>query len=493
MCLNLNITFWAYISCLITCLLFRYIHVLIFFYRQLEGSFRRFLEHNNMNHQLIFTTDAGSNIVKACKSNPAVDFHLKCLDHAIHNMYVQAEKKNIHRFTNFKTLVQFTSQSNKFYEMLEKAAENEDNMANYCSRKIIKPCRTRWNSMRDCLESILSLKIPLYLLKNYRSTNKDEKNFLSKFVDVVPTEEDFSFAKDIMPSLTAMAEVSKIFSQDKVPVIHRVIEQLFGLSTFLEKQIAKLSDEGSKNFVSDLYSELKRRYPENGEDNICYFGGMMFNPKIRGKHSPAKKKYFDQAYKAFILNSRCHKLWLKKQQEGYAGSPPDFNENEDEDEEEEDSYLNMLRREEAQDPSFGEDGPLRQSLTRVNVKSPVQNEWEDYAAQPLYKLEKGQKDFDILAYWKTFSSQWPNLAYIARSILGIQVSSSTSERVFSKAGNTVTARRERLSAAHVEQLVLIACNCVTEERFLEIYNTGISHGILMLHLLLNIKCYCNTV
>lgn len=64
-------------------------------------------------------------------------------------------------------------------------------------------------------------------------------------------------------------------------------------------------------------------------------------------------------------------------------------------------------------------------------------------------------DQDLLGWWKTNSSVYPKLAQLARQVLCVPASSSSSERVFSEAGRTIEERRTRLSPSSVNALLFL--------------------------------------
>lgn len=64
---------------------------------------------------------------------------------------------------------------------------------------------------------------------------------------------------------------------------------------------------------------------------------------------------------------------------------------------------------------------------------------------------------DILAWWKD-QSELPKLQALARQILAIPASSAASERSFSAAGCTVSARRSALSSSNVDDILFIHSN-----------------------------------
>lgn len=75
-------------------------------------------------------------------------------------------------------------------------------------------------------------------------------------------------------------------------------------------------------------------------------------------------------------------------------------------------------------------------------------------------VEQTTMKFDScpLAWWRTYASQFPDLAVVARSYLSVQATSCASERLFSKAGFIVSNRRSKLSREHVAMLTFMATN-----------------------------------
>ena len=62
---------------------------------------------------------------------------------------------------------------------------------------------------------------------------------------------------------------------------------------------------------------------------------------------------------------------------------------------------------------------------------------------------------DVLAYWKVKASSWPRLAAVARVILAIPATETSSERVFSLAGRTIEDRRTQPNVDTVDDLLFL--------------------------------------
>ncbi len=73
---------------------------------------------------------------------------------------------------------------------------------------------------------------------------------------------------------------------------------------------------------------------------------------------------------------------------------------------------------------------------------------------------------NVLNYWNSSKSLYPNLARIAQRVLSIPATNTSVERLFSHSGNTVTNRRTRLDADKVNNLLFIKRNM---RRLKEIY------------------------
>ncbi|CAA0822357.1 Unknown protein [Striga hermonthica] len=80
------------------------------------------------------------------------------------------------------------------------------------------------------------------------------------------------------------------------------------------------------------------------------------------------------------------------------------------------------------------------------------NEFDKYMADPPLRLS-GQ--FDVLAWWKNQTDEYPVLSRIAHDLLGVQVSTVASKAAFSAGGRVVDPFRSRLEPEIVEALICL--------------------------------------
>lgn len=77
-----------------------------------------------------------------------------------------------------------------------------------------------------------------------------------------------------------------------------------------------------------------------------------------------------------------------------------------------------------------------------------------YKEAPPLSLAEGNP----LSWWKEHQCEYPLLSHLAKVYLCIPGTSVSSERVFSTAGDIVTAQRSLLSSDHVDQLLFLNKN-----------------------------------
>lgn len=80
----------------------------------------------------------------------------------------------------------------------------------------------------------------------------------------------------------------------------------------------------------------------------------------------------------------------------------------------------------------------------------IEPELRQYLDLPLVKLHD-----DVLEVWETYSSVFPNLYKLAQKYMSSVGSSVPSERLFSKAGNILTEKRNRLSENRISKLCFL--------------------------------------
>ena len=92
-------------------------------------------------------------------------------------------------------------------------------------------------------------------------------------------------------------------------------------------------------------------------------------------------------------------------------------------------------------------------VVQKSRKSQIQLEFERYLADPAADIKSCALD-----WWKTNKKRFPVLGILAKKYLGVMSTSVPCERLFSDAGNIITAKRNRLSPSNAEMLIVLYSN-----------------------------------
>jgi hypothetical protein len=87
------------------------------------------------------------------------------------------------------------------------------------------------------------------------------------------------------------------------------------------------------------------------------------------------------------------------------------------------------------------------------IEQRIKSELETYKARPSIPLSSCP-----LLWWRTNEDSFPLLARLAKRVLAIPSTSVSSERVFSTAGDIVTATRSALNPENVDRLIFLKRN-----------------------------------
>ena len=108
----------------------------------------------------------------------------------------------------------------------------------------------------------------------------------------------------------------------------------------------------------------------------------------------------------------------------------------------------------AAEGTFGEDSNSPSVRSDSVSTVPIETEWEAYIA---FSVDTDSEE-TAFSWWLQHEQLFPRVSLGARYLLPIPATSVASERVFSKAGRTVTKSRARLTGAHAEKYVVLNDN-----------------------------------
>lgn len=96
----------------------------------------------------------------------------------------------------------------------------------------------------------------------------------------------------------------------------------------------------------------------------------------------------------------------------------------------------------------------KHSSAATDTESAIENEcWKYFSTATVNDLQR--HNGNLLEYWKDRRYSFPWLASLARAVLFVPATSTPSERVFSVAGQIITAKRSRLNPLRVNRIIFI--------------------------------------
>jgi hypothetical protein len=263
-----------------------------------------------------------------------------------------------------------------------------------------------------------------------------------RFADKVPTPNEWAMLGDCLPILLPFAKASATLSADDVPTIHEVVLVLGNIRFLLEKG-CRHENVVAAELAEKLMRELDGRYPERGCEVIENALANVLDPRYKGVQVRKLNRYevakqaLEQMYRDTVAESNLDQS--VQDAAGSGSSSPSLLE-------EEMDYNDQLLKE------FMGDTPTV-SVARRRSEVGLSQELDLYLT-----TKTCQKETPILDWWRLNAGTFPIMARLARKILCIPASSSSSERVFSSAGNIVTSKRQNLDPEMVEKLVYLKEN-----------------------------------
>ena len=288
------------------------------------------------------------------------------------------------------------------------------------------PVVTRWNSLYSCIASLRELQQGL----RYLEVNTPKRELKEVWNGMLLNSDDWDFLESYESVLKTPFEITKAWETDHRSSSHLVIPKIFDLIQEMERW-QKNEDLFISNFSKSLKAAIEERFPNYGSEDLPFAAAHYLDPYLKGIALRGIDRF--QATKEWI------ELRNNKYEEEAAGN-----------------QLNAAEVVEAEDISVPVLSPIEQLAAKMNKTEKPESAIKHEMKQ--FEEEHVEGKPDIQSWWAEHSGKYPKLAKIAREVLAIPASSSSSERVFSVTGSIVSKRRHRLSNKHIEDLAIINLN-----------------------------------
>lgn len=285
--------------------------------------------------------------------------------------------------------------------------------------------------MAMCINSLVKIRGPLLALK-------DENNL--DLAGKIPNRRQFDSLEEVLKPMQAIKDISDKLQTDKRPMIHMAIYYLMNLGKMSKSSQFQSSSKTTRMFVEAFEENLGKRIKNFGRNILEYNIACFLHPSFRG--TLLKKYGGEDEYDRVI--SYIKKLYAEPPKNPPASSL--------------DMFASQTLSQPSAEPSWigldlnevlAEEGEMPASL---RDKTPIEAEIEKWNSLSMVVKDV---DIDILEYWRGKSKDLPLLGKLAKNILAIQVTSSSSERLFSEAGQVAGTKRPLLATTQCERLVFI--------------------------------------
>ena len=351
-------------------------------------------------------TDNAANIKCAVSRLGKIEDGQACFAHTLNLCVKHAIKADVQTQEAVKSVrevVTFFKQSNNAMDDLKE--EHRIKETQFYKPK--KDVETRWNSIYTMLESFMKQQIQV-------------STVLTKHNKACPTPKEVKTIEEALVVLKPFLDVTKEMSSEKYTSISKMIPIIKIFIKFLNAK------------TSVLATNLKKQI------NL-YFGD------VEAEKFAVYSTFLDPRFKEIMLSNEAKETVKNELKDVIKRSAPLIPAKEKENEKKKDEK-------EKEETNFWADfdNQREEEKSKQEGKSAIDVEVSRYTESPLCDRKK-----DPLIWWRENEMNFPNLAKQARTYLAIPATSVPSERVFSKAGEIVSARRASIKSKNVDMILFL--------------------------------------
>lgn len=370
----------------------------------------------------VVVSDNAANIVAAIRRTGWK--HIPCFAHTI-NLVVQSSLATIqHIREKVKSIVDFFRRSPQATEKLKQMQKQ----LGAPELKIKQDVVTRWNSTYDMFQRILDIKEALMSVIAINYPNIDNL-----------TSDDISNLEKCCEILKIFKDVTEEISSEKEVTASKVILFSSSLITYCKKMLIEHSDmpEMCKELTGSLIASLQKRF-HNIEQNKIFADATLLDPRFK-KYGFSDKTAYEAAKQSCIT---CVTSMSSRNKHSLPGQ-----ENDDKPEE--------VSAKPTKPSSLWDnfDSAVSKIVSNPNPVAAGIIEVEKYLDEPLLARQS-----DPFKWWEERKKIYPNLYELMKKRLSIVATSVPSERIFSKAGQTLTEKRSNLQGEKVSMLLFLNAN-----------------------------------
>ena len=408
-------------------------------------------------------TDNASNMTVAVKE-AGLPLHIGCFAHTLNLACGKALKLgNVSKLlARVRRIVSYFHCSSVACAVLKE----KQKMLSLPEHKLIVDVQTRWNSALDMLTRFLEQQAAVYAAltsKDLRGKEKDISTLSEN--DISAIEELITILQPLKTATVALCEESNPTLSIIIPLKHQLLSS-----------IMKVKDDDSelvKQVKTVIFTDLSPRY-EHIKQQLTL--ATVLDPRFKLLPFLSEEAKLNVFHELTLECVSVNETLAQRNAAKYAiikQEPMDMNsqgtlpvlpavENEEPlpiTEESEQQVEKKPKLDSSSDQGQSAMGCLFGDIYIVKEEKPTSIQERAEAEVFAYRKEGPISTADSpLLWWKTNEHKYPLLSAVGKKYLCVPATSVPSERVFSTAGDIVTAQRSALKSKHVDKLIFLKKN-----------------------------------
>ncbi|XP_078018496.1 E3 SUMO-protein ligase ZBED1-like [Epinephelus lanceolatus] len=365
------------------------------------------------------TTDNAQNIVNAIRNTDVFGPHIGCFAHSLNLAAKKVVSLNsVSRLLGkVRKVVTFFHKSTTAHKVLA----DKQLMLNIPQHRLIHDVTTHWNTVHDMLERYVEQQPAIYSAILDKAVKKSVRDIS------MLTDSELKLAEELIQLLNPLKKMTTLMNSESTPTSSMILP----LKTMTLKSMAPDPQDSPTIREAKLAvtRDLEKRYTD--PDLLdCLHRATVLDPRF--KSLPILDEAIcDQVYKHLTSEIMEHQFQAvqegpsNEQDQASSVSPPQ-------------ELFGDLLKTEQQTKAFPQ-----------KIKEEVSS----------YKAAGGLNvDADPFRWWKEHQVTLPYISKVAQRYLCVPGTSVASKRVFSTAGDIVSASRSQLHPEHVDMLIFLQKN-----------------------------------
>ncbi|XP_030750852.1 zinc finger BED domain-containing protein 4-like [Sitophilus oryzae] len=368
----------------------------------------------DMEKVVAIVTDNGANMVKAAQDLVGKQKHVPCFAHTLNLLCENAVKNTANLLAlieKVRAIVIWFKRSVYASDELRKVQKSRGILEGNCL-KLILDIKTRWNSTYFMIERFLKLAplLGTIILSNMNAPN---------MVNATELEE----LKQICQLLHPLEQTTKEMSGQNYVTLSKIIPMIGCLTSQYNK--TSCDTEIARNLKTSIIKEFDKRF---GYVEKCFLlaASTILDPRFKNIH------FQDPLALSTIIRHLKNEITNAPDQSSSSSDLSDKGE-------EEQATFDLW----AHHKNIAHTKKSRKTEEKFD-------ELNQYLSVPVRSLKEDPQEI-----WDEMKTVYPNLYKLAQKYISVVATSVPSERLFSKAGATMTKNRNRLTGKRLSKLLFL--------------------------------------